>query len=248
MFGINKMCRLVCMIIKNNDPYPYLEKFFLQSIEKKNTPGIIDGMDADYHQDGLGFANFVENQWHVHRSVIMNYDFCFHPGFASSSFIIGHLRNKGNCEGEPSIENTHPFQYASYVFCHNGFVRNFLQQKPRLFSHIHSEYIPFIKGQTDSEILFFLLLSLGNPSEPNFLLLHQLLNNLQIQYVGNFILAICDKIYVTRLSNTGSYCSLYINSEKTILSSEPLTRKFELIPENSIWMLENNQFICQKKL
>ena len=247
MFRIYKMCRLVCILNQNkNNPTRYLQSFFRQSFEKKQTPYIENGIDADYHRDGIGFAYFLNQEWYVDRSVTMNPELCLHPCFQDASLIIGHLRNKGNCEGEPSIENTHPFQYGTSVFCHNGYIKHFCQHVEKLYQYILPEYLPFIKGQTDSEVLFFLLLSFGNPDKKSFQILDDLFHKLNIQYVGNFILAVSDQIHVTRLSNQGSYCSLYINHDKTIISSEPLTLEYELVPENSICILKNGEFICEK--
>ena len=47
------------------------------------------------------------------------------------------------------MENTHPFQQDSYIFCHNGTVK---EQLP-----INGEFKP--QGETDSELLFLYLLS-----------------------------------------------------------------------------------------
>jgi glutamine amidotransferase len=69
---------------------------------------------------------------------------------SDASLILGHLRKASR--GDVSMENTQPYRLGSYVFCHNGTVRDFekiiLEQK----------YLSHRKGATDSEVVFLYLL------------------------------------------------------------------------------------------
>lgn len=81
--------------------------------------------------------------------------------------------------------NTHPFQYNSYVFCHNGKIINFLKYKSLILKNIDNKYIEKIKGETDSEYIFFLLLTLDdlfNNVEKVFIKLNEFFLDNDIKY------------------------------------------------------------------
>ncbi len=60
--------------------------------------------------------------------------------------------------GEHSIINTHPFQYGQWVFVHNGNIKDFKEVREALVGKIPPVLRRFILGDTDSEVLFYLLL------------------------------------------------------------------------------------------
>ena len=62
--------------------------------------------------------------------------------------------------GGTAIENTHPFSYGKWIFAHNSTVPNFLKVRDRMLSEIDPMLANDIKGTTDSEHIFFFLLSL----------------------------------------------------------------------------------------
>ena len=71
--------------------------------------------------------------------------------------MIAHLRKA--TQGQINILNSHPFQFGSWVFAHNGNLKNYHLHLEKLKSHIHPEYLKYILGTTDSEVIFYLLLS-----------------------------------------------------------------------------------------
>lgn len=64
--------------------------------------------------------------------------------------VIGHLRKRAR--GGISMDDTHPYRFGPYVFCHNGTVRNFetLALEPK--------YSALRRGTADSEVVFLYLL------------------------------------------------------------------------------------------
>ncbi len=77
----------------------------------------------------------------------------------SSPLFLAHVRS---ATGTPIQEtNSHPFQYKNWLMVHNGLIHDFDLVKKELLGHINAEYFPHIIGSTDSEILFYLLLSNG---------------------------------------------------------------------------------------
>lgn len=66
-----------------------------------------------------------------------------------------------------SLLNTHPFQFGAFMFMHNGRLQDFAARKHAMAGQIKPEYFARLRGSTDSEYIFYLLLSeldpLGNP-------------------------------------------------------------------------------------
>jgi glutamine amidotransferase len=70
--------------------------------------------------------------------------------------FIAHVRAAS--VGEVSESNCHPFQYRNLLMMHNGGVENFSAIKRQIREPLTDEFYNWIKGQTDSEHLFALLL------------------------------------------------------------------------------------------
>ena len=115
---------------------------------------------GESHPDGWGMAYFTESSPHllkstepVHKDTIFNKL----SAVVQSHTVIAHIRKA--TQGEISILNGHPFQYGKWIFCHNGNIKAFKEKRARLKALIHPKFIPHILGTTDSEILFYILLS-----------------------------------------------------------------------------------------
>ena len=69
-----------------------------------------------------------------------------------SNIFISHVRKSSGTEIR--YVNTHPFGYRKLIFTHNGTVdiKNYLKEQ------LLSRYTKYIKGETDSEIFFFLII------------------------------------------------------------------------------------------
>lgn len=112
------------------------------------------------HPDGWGVAYYLENVPHIIKSTDRALDdHIFHQisGVVSSQVVLAHLRKATH--GEKTILNSHPFQYGHWVFAHNGNLRDFSHYKENLIGLINPTLRRFILGSTDSEIIFFLLLT-----------------------------------------------------------------------------------------
>jgi predicted glutamine amidotransferase len=70
--------------------------------------------------------------------------------------FIAHVRAAS--VGEVSESNCHPFQYKNLLMMHNGGVENFSAIKRQIREPLTDEFYNWIKGQTDSEHIFALLL------------------------------------------------------------------------------------------
>ena len=82
----------------------------------------------------------------------------------ASPLFFGHVRAAGG----PPIQQTncHPFRYENWMFMHNGFLDGFTAMKRDLVLSIDESLFPLIHGTTDSEVLFYLALSLGLQDDP----------------------------------------------------------------------------------
>lgn len=75
--------------------------------------------------------------------------------------LIGHVR--AATVGSVSRENCHPFSYRQWTCVHNGTIVDFDKLKQKTAASIPQDFYQSIKGQTDSEYLFYLLLSHHEP-------------------------------------------------------------------------------------
>lgn len=83
--------------------------------------------------------------------------------------VVAHVRRA--TVGGTSPENTHPFDHGRWIFAHNGTIPNFLQVRDRMMPHIDPLLRNDIKGTTDSEHIFYFLLSL-HMTQPRMPLRH----------------------------------------------------------------------------
>lgn len=112
------------------------------------------------HPDGWGVAYYIEQSPHLIKSVATaQTDQLFQrvSGVVSSQTLIAHLRKA--TVGAQTILNTHPFQYGKWTFAHNGNIKNFGAVRAGLLNHVAPVLQRFILGDTDSEVLFYLILT-----------------------------------------------------------------------------------------
>lgn len=76
----------------------------------------------------------------------------------SSSIFISHLRKA--TVGDRKEANTHPFRWGNWLFAHLGTISRFRKIRPRILRTLPPAYKKQIHGNTDSEHLFYLYLSM----------------------------------------------------------------------------------------
>jgi glutamine amidotransferase len=74
-----------------------------------------------------------------------------------SDLIIGHVR--AATVGSIRTENTHPFRYREWLFAHTGSIDSYAGIRNRLLESIPEFLRKDIRGDTDSEVLFHIVLS-----------------------------------------------------------------------------------------
>ena len=81
-----------------------------------------------------------------------------------SGLVLAHIRASS---GSPVQEtNCHPFRHGRWLWMHNGLIGDFHRVKRELVLAVDPELFPFIEGSTDSEVFFFLALTMGLEDDP----------------------------------------------------------------------------------
>ncbi len=112
------------------------------------------------HPDGWGVGYYVAGAPHIIKSPgRAQSDRLFHriSGIVTSHTVVAHVRRA--TQGEVNTLNCHPFQYGRWIFAHNGDVPNFDEVRPALCERVAPVLRRFVLGDTDSEIVFHLLLT-----------------------------------------------------------------------------------------
>ncbi len=81
-----------------------------------------------------------------------------------SSLVFAHIR--ASTGGAIQQTNCHPFRYGNWLWMHNGLIREFKLVKRDLAFAVDPSLYPLIEGSTDSELFFYVALSLGLENDP----------------------------------------------------------------------------------
>ncbi len=82
----------------------------------------------------------------------------------SSHLFLAHVRATTGTAIQQT--NCHPFRHEQWLWMHNGLIRGFDAVKRDLVLAIDPGLYPSIEGSTDTELMFYLALSLGLSDEP----------------------------------------------------------------------------------
>jgi glutamine amidotransferase len=82
----------------------------------------------------------------------------------SSGHFFAHVRAAIGSAVQQT--NCHPFRHESWLWMHNGFIAQFASLKRNLVLAVDPSLYPEIEGGADSEVLFFLALTLGLIDDP----------------------------------------------------------------------------------
>jgi predicted glutamine amidotransferase len=166
-----------------------------------------------------------------------------------SSCFLAHVR--ASTVGDVNQNNCHPFYFGKYSMVHNGTIRNFAQYKKKLIDEIDEDLFLQIKGNTDSECLFFLIINFVRYTNDLELSVKEAISwviKVQKKCIGfsriNIAITNGDELIATRFVSKGekSLSLKYTNNfevenklSSLVLSSEPLNDDDGLwkdVPEN----------------
>ena len=82
----------------------------------------------------------------------------------TSPLFFAHIRASSGTAVQQT--NCHPFRHGRWLFMHNGLINDFHAVKRDLLLDVDPSQFTSIEGQTDSEVLFHLALTLGLEEDP----------------------------------------------------------------------------------
>jgi predicted glutamine amidotransferase len=85
-------------------------------------------------------------------------------GHISSPLFFTHIRAAIGSAVQQT--NCHPFRHDNWLFMHNGYINEFGKIKRDLVLAVDPSLFPEIKGQADTEVLFYLALTFGLQDDP----------------------------------------------------------------------------------
>ena len=85
-------------------------------------------------------------------------------GYVESPLFLAHIRASTGTAVQQT--NCHPFRYGRWLWVHNGLVRDFPRLKRDLALAVDESLYSSIQGYTDSELLFYLAITLGLEDDP----------------------------------------------------------------------------------
>lgn len=153
-----------------------------------------------------------------------------------------------------SRANCHPFSYGRWLFMHNGQVGDYHRLRRAMENRIPDEMYHSRKGTTDSEAIFFMLLSNGLDEDPvgaaqkTISDIRGLMDDYAIKLPFRMTSAFTDgtRYYALRYSTDDRPPSLYYCDEKGGLTvmSEPVTEESQTwkeVPPDSILIAESDE-------
>lgn len=132
-----------------------------------------------------------------------------------SNLIFAHVRAS---TGTPTQRtNCHPFRHGQWLWMHNGQIARFPELKRDIILAIDPALYPFIEGSTDTEVFFFLALTLGLNTDPPGAVaratgvIEEAARQRGIEHPVRMTLAVSDgsTIWAFRYASTGEPPSLY---------------------------------------
>lgn len=182
--------------------------------------------------------------------------------------FFGHVRAASS--GGISQFNCHPFLYKHWMFMHNGWIPHFDKIKREIHKLLDDDIYKWIKGNTDSEVIFALFLQFAkkgrtHDTQEMMSILHKTLMCIDSivkkhheKSVSHFNICVTDgkRLIAFRyctskqtrpetmyLSTTRKGEELNEHPQSIIIASEKLTktdREWKLIPANSCLTIESN--------
>ena len=246
--------------------YNHKNAIIKQSYLKKYTPFLeeLNSRDHEVNVDGFGIGWYVKNNevcfYTATKTPWSDINFKRLSKILESKLIFAHVRAiKPFSNGLIHEFNCHPFNYKNILFMHNGDLKNFRSYIKLVIDNIDDKILSNLKGNTDSEYIFLLIISFLKDSTIN-------IKNIKnaILEVINFIKTITTQVFsfniaitngkfiiFTRyISNDEKPPSLYYKFFDTNLciSSEPIDIDDEwiYIPKNVIGYYEGKEVNFEK--
>ncbi len=253
------MCRHIGYIGRKKNLYSILLKHKHSLIELAYKPKLMN--EAILNADGFGLGWKNKKSFKLYKNFLpiwndLNLDSLSKS--ISSNLVIGNVRSATISENQGYF-NTHPFKFKNFCFSHNGFIKNFNNTiRKKIFKYLKPKYTNLVKGQTDSELIFILLMQIiENEKKVG----KSIKNTIQMIIENcdacmlNFLIATFEKngkntLYATKFSSNLKTPSLFYSkykNEYTMISSEKLNNnKWYSIKNNSLIKVFENKIEIEK--
>ena len=140
------------------------------------------------------------------------------------------------------LTNCHPFRYGSWLWMHNGVIYDLAKVKRDLVLEVDPALYPHIEGSTDSEIFFYLALTMGLEDDPpravadavGFIEATGRRHGVEHPIQMTVATTNGESIWAFRYASHGSARSLFFSTElKTLRMLYPDDTRFEGLDEES---------------
>ena len=122
----------------------------------------------EVNADGFGIGWYTDRStpgvYHDTRPAWNDWNLASIAAHIRSPLFFGHIRAAGGSEVVRS--NCHPFRHGNWLFGHNGAIGEFEKIKHELDMQIDADLYGEKIGQTDTETMFLLALTLGLMDDP----------------------------------------------------------------------------------
>ena len=140
-------------------------------------------------------------------------------GHVSSPLFFTHIRAAIGSAVQQT--NCHPFRHGRWLWMHNGFIDGFATIKRDLAFTVDESLYPEIKGQTDTEVLFYLALTFGLEDDPpdavaraiGFVEACGRRRGVQYPFQGTIATTDGENLWAFRYSSEGKSRSLFFNRD-----------------------------------
>jgi len=154
-------------------------------------------------------------------------------GHIKAPIVFAHIRASS---GSPIQQtNCHPFRHGQWLWMHNGLIRDFSEVKRDLVLGVDPSLYSQIEGSTDSEVFFYLALTLGLEKDPPGAVaravgvIEEVGKRHDVEYPIQMTVATTngDEVWAFRYSSEGQSRSLFYSTDVATLRQQ--------YPENPIF-------------
>jgi glutamine amidotransferase len=157
-----------------------------------------------------------------------------------SPLLFAHIR--AATATPVQLTNCHPFRYGRWLWMHNGVIYDLPKVKRDLVLEVDPALYPYIEGSTDSEIFFYLALTMGLEDDPpravadavGFIEATGRRHGVEHPIQMTVATTNGESIWVFRYASEGRARSLFFSTElKTLRMLYPDDTRFEGLDEES---------------
>lgn len=138
---------------------------FKQTFKKTFTPNISNSRDHEINVDGFGISWYHKKKLFLYKNNLPpwnDYNILNISEYIKSNLIFAHIRaiKPFSSNSIVNYQNCHPFNYFNFTWMHNGDIKHNIELEKYVYSNCNDDLLKLIKGNTDSEYMFYIFISL----------------------------------------------------------------------------------------